>query len=140
MSLTRNEPVNLFDQFNDEINRYLAGRRAANQERDWVPAVDIQEDDTGYLLTADIPGVNRDAVELILEDGVLTVKGERKPESTAPAGGHRHRERVQGTFARQFALPDTVDGANISASVRDGVLCIRIPRQEKALPKKITVN
>jgi len=142
MSLAHHKPVTLFDQFNDEINRYLLSRRstAANQEHDWTPAVDIHEEDNRYLLTADIPGVHRSDVEITLEDGVLTVKGERKPETGAAKEGYRRRERVYGTFLRQFNLPDTIDTANISAKAEDGVLKIEIPKQEKLQPKKITVS
>lgn len=141
MSLVHYKPVNLFDQINNEMNRYLSMRdAAANQEREWVPAVDILEEDSGYTLTADIPGVSRKDVEISLEDGTLTVKGERKSETEVPEEGYRRRERIYGTFVRQFNLPDTVDTANISAKAEDGVLKIVIPKQEKPEPRKITVS
>jgi HSP20 family protein len=142
MSLVHYKPINLFDQINDEMNRYLSSMRstAANQEHDWTPAVDIQEEDNRYLLTADIPGVNRNDVEITLEEGVLTVKGERKAESEAAEEGYRRRERIHGTFVRQFNLPDTVDTVNISATADDGVLKIAIPKQEKPEPRRITVS
>ena len=142
MSLIHYKPINLFDQFNDEMNRYLSSMRstAANQEHDWTPAVDIQEEDNHYLLTADIPGVNRNDVEITLEDGVLTVKGERKSGTDISEEGYRRRERLHGTFVRQFNLPDTVDTANITATAEDGVLRIAIPKQEKPEPRRITVS
>ena len=142
MSLVHYKPVNLFSQFNDEMNRYLSTARAsaANQEHDWIPAVDIREEDNCYLLSADIPGVNRKDVEITLEEGVLTVKGERKPETEVTEEGYRRRERSYGTFLRQFTLPDTVDASNISASAEDGVLKITIPKQEKPEARKITVS
>ena len=142
MSLVRYEPVNLFSRINDEINRNFASMRtaAANQEADWTPAVDIRETDDRYILTADIPGVNRNDVEITLEDGVLTVKGSRTSESAVSEEGYRRKERFHGTFSRQFSLPDTVDTANISATAKDGVLEIEIPKQAKPEPKRITVN
>jgi len=141
MSLVHYKPINLFDQINNEMNRYLSMRdTAANQEHEWTPAVDIHEEDSCYMLTADIPGVNRKDVEISLEDGVLTVKGERKSEAEVTEEGYRRRERIQGTFVRQFNLPDTIDTANISAKAEDGVLTIAIPKQEKPEPKKITVS
>lgn len=142
MSLVHYKPVNLFSQFNDEMNRYLSTARAsaANQEHDWIPAVDIREEDNCYLLSADIPGVNRKDVEITLEEGVLTVKGERKTETEVTEEGYRRRERSYGTFLRQFTLPDTVDASNISASAEDGVLKITIPKQEKPEARKITVS
>jgi len=142
MSLVHYKPVNLFNQFNDEMNRYFSQTResAANQERDWMPAVDIREEDNRYLLAADIPGVDRKNVEITLEEGVLTVKGERNTGTDISEEGYRRRERTHGTFMRQFTLPDTVDAGNISAAVQDGVLEIEIPKQDKPEPRRITVS
>jgi HSP20 family protein len=142
MSLAHHKPVNLFNQLNDEMNRYLSLTRtgAANQEHDWMPAVDIREEDKQYLLTADIPGVNRKDIEITLEEGVLTVKGERNTETDISAAGYRRRERTHGTFMRQFTLPDTVNATSISATAKDGVLEITIPKQDKPEARKITVS
>ena len=142
MPLAHHKPVNLFNQFNDEMNRYFSLTRtgAANQEHDWVPTVDIREEDKQYLLTADIPGVNRKDIEITLEEGVLTVKGERNTESDASEQGYRRRERTHGTFMRQFTLPDTVNATSISATARDGVLEITIPKQDKPEARKIAVS
>jgi HSP20 family protein len=142
MSLVHYKPVNLFNQFNDEMNRYFTLTRegAANQEHDWTPAIDIREEDNRYLLAADIPGVARENVDITLEEGVLTVKGDRKMESGVSGEGYRRRERIHGTFMRQFTLPDTVDAGSISAAVKNGVLEIEIPKQEKPEPRRITVS
>lgn len=142
MSLAQHKPVNLFNQFNDEMNRYFSLTRAgaANQEQDWMPAVDIREEDKQYLLTADIPGVNRKDIEITLEEGVLTVKGARNTETDVSAAGYRRRERTHGTFMRQFTLPDTVNATSISAVAKDGVLKITIPKQDKPEARKITVS
>ena len=142
MSLVHHKPVNLFNQFNDEMNRYFSLTRAgaANQEQDWMPAVDIREEDSRYLLTADIPGVDRKDVEITLEEGVLTVKGERSTKTEVAKEGYRRRERTYGTFMRQFTLPETVDTGSISAAIKDGVLEIEIPKQDKPEPRRITVS
>jgi len=142
MSLAHHKPVNLFNQFNDEMNRYfsLTHAGAANQEQDWMPAVDIREEDKQYLLTADIPGVNRKDIEITLEEGVLTVRGERNTETDVSETGYRRRERTHGTFMRQFTLPDTVNATSISATAIDGVLEITIPKQDKPEARKITVS
>jgi len=143
MSLIRYQPVNLFDNFNDDINRYfetMRSKSAASQERKWVPAVDIREEESRYLLSADIPGVTRENIEIILEDGVLSIKGERTAETGSNGQEYRRRERVHGTFIRQFNLPDTVDTQNISAMVKDGVLDVVIPKQAKPQPTRITIN
>ena len=143
MALVRYEPINLFDQFNNEINRFfnVAPRQhAANQDRDWMPAVDVREEDDRFVLSADIPGVERKDVEVTMEDGVLTIKGERHAETEEKREGFHRRERVHGTFLRQFTLPDTVDADSISATVKEGVLHIEIPKQAKPEPRKITVD
>lgn len=143
MLLTRYEPYGLVDQFNNEVNRLFAGNRSGRKtavERDWAPAVDICEEDDRFVLTADIPGVAREAVDITLDDGVLTIKGERSTTRTEEAEGYRRRERMHGIFVRQFTVPETVNAGHISATVNDGVLEVVIPKQEKPQPKKISVN
>ncbi|MGB5261001.1 MAG: Hsp20/alpha crystallin family protein [Gammaproteobacteria bacterium] len=143
MSLIRYEPVSLFDQFNQELNRFFTNSRpasASQEARNWAPAVDIREEDDRFVLIADIPGVKRDDVEIMLEDGVLTIKGERRTETEETREGFHRKERVHGTFLRQFNLPDTVNPDSISATVTDGVLEIGIPKQEKPEPRKISIN
>jgi HSP20 family protein len=142
MSLVHYKPVNLFNQFNDEMNRYMSITRenAANQEHEWAPAVDIREEENRYLITADIPGVNSKDIDITLEEGVLAIKGERKTETEVSEQGYRRRERTHGTFMRQFTLPDTVDSTNISAAASDGVLEVTIPKQAKPEPRRITVS
>lgn len=141
MSSIHHEPGKLFDQLNDEMNRYFARTSpVAPRKHDWVPAVDIHEEESRFVLTADVPGVNRENIDITLEDGVLTVQGERSAEQALADNGIRRRERAHGTFLRQFTLPDTVDAEHINATVKDGVLEIAIPKQEKLQPKKITVN
>ena len=143
MSLIRYQPVSLFDQFNQELNRFFNHARpitAAREARDWAPAVDIREEDDRFLLMADIPGVKREDVEVTLEDGVLTIRGERRTETEETREGFHRKERVHGSFLRQFTLPDTVNPDSISATVTDGVLEIGIPKQAQPEPKKITIN
>ena len=143
MSLIRYQPFNLLDNFNDDINRYfgnMRSRTAGGQERNRAPAVDIREEENRYLLSADIPGVDRENIEIFLENGVLTLKGERTGETGINGQHYRHRERMHGTFMRQFTLPETVDTQNISATVKDGVLDVVIPKQAKPQPTRITIN
>jgi HSP20 family protein len=143
MAIVRYEPLNLFDQFNREINRMFSGgpvQANTAQERNWVPAVDIREEENRFVLAADLPGVERKDVDVSLEDGVLTIRGERHAESEEKREGIHRRERVHGTFLRQFTLPDTVNAEQISATVKDGVLEVIIPKQDKPEPRRITVN
>ena len=143
MSLIRYQPINLFDTFNSEIHRHLGNMHskvAADQVRSLAPAVDIREQEDSYLLSADIPGVDRENIEITLEDGILTLKGERSEETATSGQEYRRKERAQGTFMRQFTLPDTVDTQNISATVKNGVLNVVIPKQAKPQPTRITIN
>ncbi|NNG12350.1 MAG: Hsp20/alpha crystallin family protein [Halobacteria archaeon] len=142
MLLTRHEPYNLFNQFNNEVNRLFANpqRRTAAEHAGWMPAVDIREDEERYVLTADLPGIDRKDVEITVNDGVLSFKGQRTTVSEEVQDNYRRRERTQGEFLRQFTLPETADVENISASARDGVLEIVIPKQTRPQPQKITVN
>jgi HSP20 family protein len=142
MSLVRYEPYSLFDQFSNDISRLLwdAKPRSAAASGEWMPAVDIREEDDRFLLTADLPGVDRKDVEITVEDHVLTFKGERSTLTDENKEGFRRRERIHGSFLRQFTLPDTADTENISATVNAGVLEISIPKQQKLQPKKIAVS
>ena len=143
MLLTRYQPYGLFGQFNNEVNRILAdnrGTRSAAIEREWTPAVDIREEENSFVLVADIPGVARDNVDITLDKGVLTIRGERSATHNGEDREYRRRERVHGTFMRQFTLPETVDAEHISATVTDGVLEIVIAKAQKPQPKKISVN
>jgi HSP20 family protein len=143
MLLTRYQPYGLFGQYNNEVNRALAGNRGTRSaaiEREWTPAVDIREEENSFVLVADIPGVARDNVDITLDKGVLTIRGERSATHNGEDREYRRRERVHGTFMRQFTLPETVDAEHISATVTDGVLEIVIAKAQKPQPKKISVN
>ena len=110
---------------------------------DWAPAVDISEDETGFTITADLPDVSRDDVKVSVENGSLTISGERRHESEDEDTGKKfHRiERSYGSYSRSFAVPDNVDSGNITASFRDGVLNVTLPKVElEDRPGKIDVN
>ena len=105
----------------------------------WTPAVDIREETERFLIRADIPGVVPEAIEVTMEGGVLTIKGERVEEHTEESEGYRRAERRLGSFHRRFSLPDTADADTITASGKDGVLEIVIPKKTVAQPRKIEV-
>jgi HSP20 family protein len=106
----------------------------------WAPAVDIHEDQHQYIIEADLPGVKQDNIEVYMDNGCLSIKGERKEEKKVEKGNYARTERIQGTFCRRFMLPDTADTENINASFEDGVLKLRIPKAEVAKPRKIAIN
>ncbi len=133
---TRNSELNrLFDSF---LPRYEREETAAGY--DWTPAVDIKEENNSYVIHADVPGIKPEDIDLSLEDGVLTIRGERKFDNEETKDGYKRVERVRGTFYRRFNLPDTADQESVSANCKDGVLEVVINKQEKVLPKKIKVN
>ncbi|HFD79368.1 MAG TPA: Hsp20/alpha crystallin family protein [Gammaproteobacteria bacterium] len=148
MSLVRYEPMSLLNQLHGEIDRLFDTRLGrygdeGNQlaaASDWVPAVDIKEEDDRYVIHADVPGVDPKDIEVSMEDGVLSIKGERQSENKEEREGYKRIERVRGSFFRRFSLPDTADAEAISAKSKDGVLEIVIPKQEKVQPKRIKVE
>lgn len=106
----------------------------------WTPAVDIQEEPARFVLLADIPGVDPKDIEISMEKGVLTIKGERIATQAEENEEYTRIERLKGSFYRRFALPDAADADKITAEGRYGVLRIIIPKREKASAKKIKVE
>lgn len=147
MALQRYEPSSLLQQFNSEINR-LFGRDwgdfddfPALSSAQWVPAVDVRETPDEYRIEADVPGIDPKDIEVTLENGVLTLKGERRTEqSTDENGGARHLERSYGVFVRRFALPDTADADNVEAKADNGVLRLTIKKKAESKPRRIEVK
>lgn len=107
---------------------------------EWAPAVDIVEDDKEWLVKADLPEVKKEDVKVTVEDGVLTVTGERKFEKEEKDKKYHRIERSCGSFLRSFALPDEADATKVNAEFKDGVLKVHLPKSEKAKPKAIKVK
>ena len=147
MLLTRYEPWSAMRQLQNEMTRMFDHAVAGSEDTSnvatsrWTPAVDIREDAERFTITADIPGVEPKDIEVTMENGVLTIKGERKLE-TGDEGdnGYRRVERVYGGFYRRFTLPDTADADAISAIGKHGVLEVVIPKRAALQPKRITVT
>jgi HSP20 family protein len=107
---------------------------------DWVPAVDVSETDGEYQIKAEIPDVKKEDVKVTLEDGVLTIQGQRKQEKEDKGTKYHRVERAYGSFVRSFTLPDLVDEQKVKAEFKDGVLNLQLPKSEKAKPKAIEVT
>ena len=106
------------------------------ERADWTPAADIYETESGFLLALDLPGIDREALEIDAEDNRLIVKGTRLIEET-----RQHRsERPRGKFLRTFSVPSSVDQGKIGAEYKDGVLQIRLPKRTEQKPKKIDIK
>jgi HSP20 family protein len=142
MALVRQEPWSLMARLHDEINRTFsdwAGSETSSATADWVPAADVEEYDDRFELFVDLPGVSAEDVEITLEAGVLTLAGARSAVHSTDSLIQARRERGTGRFHRRFILPDSVDAERVQARERAGVLEITIPKQAKALPRRIKV-
>jgi HSP20 family protein len=107
---------------------------------DWIPTVDISENDQGYLIKAELPEVKKDDVKVTVEDGVLTIQGERRQEKEEKGKKYHRVERSYGSFVRSFSLPESVDEGAVKAEYKDGVLNLHLPKTEKVKPKAIDVR
>jgi HSP20 family protein len=144
MSLVSYEPWLGVRQLQDDINRLFSGWSTSDSSgvtADWVPNVDINEFEDKFQLYVDVPGVEPKDVDITLENGVLTISGERfvQAEKADENVVRRRTERGTGRFYRRFILPESVDPEKVKATDRHGVLEILIPKQAKALPRKIEV-
>jgi HSP20 family protein len=107
----------------------------------WMPPVDIyQNGEHELVLKAEIPGMNRDDIEITVENFVLTIKGEKKFATEVKEEQYHHVERRYGSFSRSFSLPQTVDASKVGAEYKNGVLTVRLPLREEARPRQIKVE
>ena len=147
MTLVRWDPFRELEDMSDRLNRMFSrpGLSQANGKEtmivaDWVPAVDVSETDGEFHIKAEIPDVKKEDVKVTLEDGVLTIQGQRKQEKEEKSTKYHRVERTYGSFVRSFTLPDLVDEEKVKAEFKDGVLKLQLPKSEKAKPKAIEVK
>jgi HSP20 family protein len=107
---------------------------------DWSPIVDITEDEKEYLVKAEIPGMKKEEVKVTVEDGVLTISGERKAEKEEKTKKYHRIERSYGKFERSFSLPENVDPTKVTAEHKEGLLQVRLPKTEKTPNKAVEVK
>ena len=144
MTLTRFEPWSIVDMLHRDLDRLAARRIPADDSEavvtDWVPAVDIIEENERFVLRADVPGVDPADIEISMDAGVLSIAGQRLQESRSEDAGLQRVERVSGRFFRRFSLPDTADADNITAQCRNGILEVSIPKQPQVQARRIEVH
>ena len=143
MNIVRWNPFSDLTALQNQMNRLfdstLYGWPGELDARTWMPPADIHETDDELVVTADLPGVDVKSVDVRVENNVLSIAGERKPQDT-PKNGNVHRvERMYGAFARSFTLSTPVDSERIKANYKDGVLRITLPKAEQAKPKRIAI-
>ena len=126
----------VFDRFFAEsMRRWPRVGAATQQPREWAPAADVSETDGEYVIKAELPEVRKEDVSITVQDGVLTLAGERKQEKVEEQEKVHRVERFYGSFARRFALPENADEQGIRAESRDGVIVIHIPKQRVVEPQ-----
>jgi HSP20 family protein len=143
MKLVRWDPFQELVNINNRLSRTL-GEALPNVTEDtfgaWAPPVDIFEKNDHLVIRAEIPGVNKDDLDVRIENGVLTLHGERKQETEVKEENAYRMERIYGTFTRSFSLPTTVDAGKIAATYKDGILEVTVPKAETAKPKKVDIR
>lgn len=145
MRVYQYDPWSIMGQFRREIGRLAETRHGDEAAGNivtsgWAPAVDIQEKEDRYVLLADVPGVDPERMEVDMENGYLSIRGERVAASGEDRREYKRLERPSGTFYRRFSMPDTADASRITARFSNGVLEITIPKHEKLQARRITVE
>ena len=146
--MTRWDPFQELNWWSDRLNRILGPQttRTGRPENDegltygsWMPPVDIVEGKDRIKLNVELPGFKEDQVNLTVENGMLTIKGERKFEKDDREENYHRVERSYGTFVRSFTLPTSIDQSRIQADFSDGILHVEMPKREETKPKQIPI-
>ena len=142
MTIVRYEPWALLSRFQRHVERALGevAEGAPSASVSWIPHVDIPEEAERFVVSADLPGVEAKDISVTAEQGVLTVRGERRAEKKSSTDGYERLERASGTFVRRFTLPESADAEAIKATQVNGVLEISIPKRPQEQPRRITVQ
>ena len=142
MTVVRYEPFRLLNRFHRDFSRFFDDT-ASNGEvatTGWLPSVDVREEKDRFLVHVDLPGVDKNDIEIVAEKGVLTIKGERHAETKTGDASYERVERVSGKFLRRFTLPESAQTDAITAKQTNGVLEVSIPKQPQVQPKRVEVQ
>ena len=142
-NLVRREGNPFSDMLEDFLpvpRNFLSGILAKDLEGNLIPSVDVEETDEGYLIRAELPGLAKEDIAVNIDDGVLTISGEKKKVTEKKTRNYFHMERSYGKFSRSFALPAHVDSKNIGAKYQNGILEVSLLRTEETKPKGIEVK
>ena len=143
MALVRFDPLQELDEIQARLGRLFPVRTTRTPEAgegllaDWLPATDVHETEKEYVIKADLPEVAKEDVKVNLQDGVLTIEGERRREKEEKGKKFHKMEREYGKFVRRFVLPTEVEATLVRAEFKEGVLNVHLPKSEKAVPKAI---
>ncbi|WP_078757403.1 Hsp20/alpha crystallin family protein [Novilysobacter spongiicola] len=138
----RQDPIRqIFDRlFDNQLFQEGSTDDSSVVTSQWIPRVDIKEENDRFVLMADLPGIDPEQIEVSMDKGILTIKGERQSENRTETERYSRIERAHGTFHRRFALPDSADPDGITADGRNGVLEITIPKRPETTPRRIQVG
>lgn len=144
MHIARFEPWSFVDLLQRDLDRRGIRRDPDSNDysavADWTPAVDVVEEKDRYVLRADVPGVDPETINVSMDNGILSIAGERLPVAPADDAGVQRIERPTGRFSRRFTLPDTVDADNITAKCSNGILEVVAPKAPEVQPRRITIE
>lgn len=147
MNISRRDPFSLLDMLHRDFDQIASRRYDVNAAEDreyniadWVPAVDIIEETDRFVLRADLPGVNPEDIDVNMENGTLSISGERRQESMSNTDGVRRMERRVGKFFRRFSMPDSANPERVTAKSTNGILEVVIPKEPEVQSRRITVE
>ncbi len=145
MNMVRWDPFKELESFSTRLNQMLGqpvepGRREDAMFADWSPALDVEERDQEYLVKTDLPDVKKEAVKVGIENGVLTIEGERKYEKDEMTKRVHRIEREYGKFVRRLAMPGEVDQQKVGAEFKDGVLTVHLPKSAMARSRQVDIK
>jgi HSP20 family protein len=142
----RGDALSPFTRLQSEINR-LFDDDWFGEDWDWsgfrgayVPSVDVEETDDKMLVSCELPGVNKEDLDISVSGNQLTIRGEKKGETEEKSASFHRRERWYGSFSRSLALPEYVDPNKVDAHMKDGILTITVPKKEEVKPKQISIK
>lgn len=145
MTMIKFDPFRELRTLNDEMNRLFTAVPASADRGEfargaWSPNVDIYEDENRLIVEAELPGMDREDFEVLVENNVLTLKGERKFEKKTEGDNYHRVERAYGSFTRQFTLPQTITAEGATADFENGVLRVALPKREETKARKIEIT
>lgn len=142
MAIVRWDPFRDLFGIKRDLDRYFSRWEDEDETRPavWRPAVDVHEAGDNLVFRAELPGMNKEDVQINVENNVLSIKGERKFNDEVKRESYHRVERAYGSFCRSFTLPTSVDSKKIEAHMKDGVLEVVVPKSEEAKPKQIEIK
>ena len=145
MAIVRYEPWSVVNRLHQSLDQFFnesfnSPEASSSPNVTWVPRVDIHEEKDRFVVLADVPGVEPKDIDITADNGVLTVRGQRRAEKRETENGYERIERVSGTFVRRFKLPEGANTESIAAKQTNGVLEVTIPKTPAAQPRKISIS